>query len=166
LSNLFDDLPQGSKGFSRNVCTKAAWALERQILLHTRKSCLFGRRIATTGKMLSPPGACITLSLPDDADTISSINFNPIGDALCASGWDGKVNVWNWDSKAHKATIDFDYPVLDTAWKVIAGMIALLSLATELGLVFRIMPPCWRPVATVFFSRLTPRLELKQLLAE
>jgi hypothetical protein len=45
--------------------------------------------------MLSPPVRSVTLDLPADADTVSSIEFNPIGDTLCASGWDGRVRPLN-----------------------------------------------------------------------
>lgn len=84
-------------------------------------STLFGGGAASSGTTTSTAGDIskdIALNNPPE-DSISDLKFSPQADFLSVASWDKKVRIYQVSEQGQsegKAVIDFDGPVLCTAW--------------------------------------------------
>jgi len=65
------------------------------------------------------------VSPPDDS--ISELAFSPTADFLSVASWDSKVRIYQINDQGQsegKAAMDFQAPVLTTAWSLVSGPIA------------------------------------------
>lgn len=88
-------------------------------LFSTGTSTTAGSTPNTTGDISKD----VPLASPPD-DSISELAFSPTADFLSVASWDNKVRIYQVNDQGQsegKAAMDFQAPVLTTAWSLVSG---------------------------------------------